>query len=181
MERDSGHQDVPAMIAAATRFGAMVAILVTLATTIQVLYLESLRIHARELPSLEFFKDTLESKIGLATELGALTFSLVKHLGLAVIGCLILAITMQSAADWEALGGPAARGFMPSWEPISFRRSSIANAADGAPALGSVVSFGGVADAAVDLGAQVPAIRVRFGRPSAGRRSSHAGRTHRQL
>jgi len=54
-----------------------VAILVTLATTIQVLYLESLRIRARELPSLEFFKATLEAKIGLETELGALTFSLV--------------------------------------------------------------------------------------------------------
>ena len=47
---------------------------------IQVLYLESLRIRARELPSLEFFKETLEAKIGLETELGALTFSLVKHI-----------------------------------------------------------------------------------------------------
>ena len=55
------------------------------------LYLESLRIRARELPSLEFFKATLEAKIGLETELGALTFSLVKHLGLAVLGCLTLA------------------------------------------------------------------------------------------
>ena len=82
---------------------ATVAILVTLATTIQVLYLESLRIRARELPSLEFFKATLEAKIGLETELGALTFSLVKHLGLAVLGCLTLALTAQNATDWEAL------------------------------------------------------------------------------
>ena len=82
---------------------AIVAIIVTLATTIQVLYLESLRIRARELPSLEFFKSTLETKIGLETELGALTFSLVKHLGLAVIGCLTLALTAQNAGDWEAL------------------------------------------------------------------------------
>jgi len=81
---------------------AIVAIVVTLATTIQVLYLESLRIRARELPSLEFFKSTLETKIGLETELGALTFSLVKHLGLAVLGCLILAFTAQNAGDWEA-------------------------------------------------------------------------------
>src|ERR1700722_5446597 len=82
---------------------AIVAIIVTLATTIQVLYLESLRIRARELPSLEYFKSTLETKIGLETELGALTFSLVKHLGLAVIGCLTLALTAQNAGDWEAL------------------------------------------------------------------------------
>jgi len=81
----------------------IVAILVTLATTIQVLYLESLRIRARELPSLEFFKATLEAKIGLETELGALTFSLIKHLGLAVLGCLTLALTAHSTKDWEAL------------------------------------------------------------------------------
>jgi putative hemolysin len=82
---------------------AIVAITVTLATTIQVLYLESLRIRARELPSLEFFKATLEAKIGLETELGALTFSLIKHIGLAVLGCLTLALIAQNANDWEAL------------------------------------------------------------------------------
>ncbi len=70
------------------------ALVVTLVTCIQVLYLESLRIRARELPSLQFFKETLESKIGLETERGALTFSLVKHVGLAVLGCLALAIAV---------------------------------------------------------------------------------------
>jgi CBS domain containing-hemolysin-like protein len=83
--------------------GAMVAICVVLATTIQVLYLESLRIRARELPSLEFFKTTLEAKIGIETELGALAFSLIKHIGLAVLGCFTVAITMQNARDWQAL------------------------------------------------------------------------------
>jgi CBS domain containing-hemolysin-like protein len=81
-----------------------VAMVVTLVTCIQVLYLEALRIHARELPALEFFKETLESKIGLSTERGALTFSLVKHIGLAVTGCLILAITIQGASLGQALG-----------------------------------------------------------------------------
>jgi putative hemolysin len=80
-----------------------VALLVVLATTIQVLYLESLRIRAREMPSLVFFKETLEAKLGLETELGALTFSLVKHIGLAITGCLTLAITAQSTENWEAL------------------------------------------------------------------------------
>jgi CBS domain containing-hemolysin-like protein len=82
---------------------AIVAVLVVVATTIQVLYLESLRIRARELPSLEFFKETLETKLGLETELGALTFSLVKHIGLAVVGCLTLAITAQNTEGWQAL------------------------------------------------------------------------------
>jgi len=82
---------------------AAVALLVVLATTIQVLYLESLRIRARELPSLVFFKETLEAKLGLETESGALAFSLVKHIGLAITGCLTLAITAQNAEGWEAL------------------------------------------------------------------------------
>ncbi len=80
-----------------------VAAVVTLVTCVQILYLEALRIHARELPALEFFKATLEPKIGLTTERGALTFSLVKHIGLAVTGCLILAITLQGALRGQAL------------------------------------------------------------------------------
>ncbi len=67
------------------------------------MYLESLRIRARELPSLEFFKGTLEAKLGLETEAGALAFSLVKHIGLAIVGCLTLAFTAQNASGWEAL------------------------------------------------------------------------------
>jgi CBS domain containing-hemolysin-like protein len=39
----------------------------------------------------------------LETELGSLTFSIVKHLGLAVIGCLTLALTIQGTSQWEAL------------------------------------------------------------------------------
>jgi CBS domain containing-hemolysin-like protein len=82
---------------------AIVALSVTLVTCIQVLYLESLRIRARELPSLQFFRETLEAKIGLTTEQGALRFSVVKHLGMLVTGCLLLAITMASASFTEAL------------------------------------------------------------------------------
>ncbi len=82
----------------------IVAALVVLATTIQVLYLESLRIRPRELPALEFFKETLETKIGLETELGALTFSLIKHLGLAAVGVLTLAaLVAQRTNPAEAL------------------------------------------------------------------------------
>lgn len=79
------------------------ALLVTLATCIQVLYLESQRIRARDLPSLEFFKETLETKIGLETEKGALVFSLVKHIGLAVVGVLTLAATEENAGGWQGL------------------------------------------------------------------------------
>ncbi len=79
------------------------AVLVMAVTCIQVLYLEALRIHARELPALEFFKHTLEPKLGLSIERGALTFSFVKHVGLAITGCLLLAITLQGASLGEGL------------------------------------------------------------------------------
>ncbi len=80
-----------------------VSLIVIAVTCVQVLYLEALRIRARELPALEYFKETLEPKIGLATDRGALTFSIVKHVGLAVTGCLILAITIQDASLTQAL------------------------------------------------------------------------------
>lgn len=82
---------------------AIMSILVITVTCIQVLYLEALRIHARELPALEYFKETLEPKIGLTTERGALTFSIVKHVGLALTGGLIFAITIDGASFSQAL------------------------------------------------------------------------------
>jgi len=81
----------------------VLAIIIGAVTCVQVLYLEALRIRARELPALEFFKETLEPKIGLPTERGALTFSVVKHVSLAVTGCLMLAIMIQGASLAEAL------------------------------------------------------------------------------
>ena len=84
---------------------ALTAIVIMLASSIQILYLESLRIRARELPSLVFFKEALEGRIGRGTEQGAVSFSLVKHLGLAVMGCLFFAIAATTAEPLEALAG----------------------------------------------------------------------------
>ena len=42
-----------------------------LVTFVQLLYLESMRLRTRDLPSLKFFKETLEDKLGLKTEEGA--------------------------------------------------------------------------------------------------------------
>jgi len=55
--------------------------------------------------SLQFFRETLEPRIGLETERGSLTFSLVKHIGLGILGCLVVAITLQGSPLWEALAG----------------------------------------------------------------------------
>lgn len=93
------------MILVLTILAVAVALLMTMVTCIQLLYLESLRVRTRELPALQFFRETLEPGIGLETERGALTFSLVKHIGLGVLGCLIVAITVQNSPLWEALAG----------------------------------------------------------------------------
>src|SRR5229473_7908994 len=81
----------------------LVAVLVTLATCMQLFYLESLRLRTRDLPALQFFKESLEGRLGMETEAGALAFSLVKHIGLAVMGCVTLALTTLNAGLWEAL------------------------------------------------------------------------------
>jgi CBS domain containing-hemolysin-like protein len=91
------------VIAVLTIAALLLTLLLTLVTCIQVLYLESLRIRARELPALQFFKETLEARIGLSTERGALTYSLVKHAGLAILGCLIGAIAFLTTPFWEAI------------------------------------------------------------------------------
>jgi len=88
-----------------TLLAAAIALLVTLVTCVQLLYLESMRVRTRELPVLQFFRETLEPRIGLTTERGALTFSLIKHIGLGILGCLIVAITIQSSDLAEALAG----------------------------------------------------------------------------
>ncbi len=69
----------------------VLVVLTALFTTIQTLYVESMRLRSRELPSLEYFKETLEPKLKLRTEAGALTFSLWKHTCLVVMGVLAMA------------------------------------------------------------------------------------------
>lgn len=90
----------------------LMLLLVTLVSCVQVLYLESMRIRSRELPALEVFKESIEPRIGLDTERGALTFSLVKHIGLVAFGLLLMGITLQSAPLWEALTGSILIGSM---------------------------------------------------------------------
>ncbi|HWC95361.1 MAG TPA: hemolysin family protein [Candidatus Sulfopaludibacter sp.] len=93
------------------RFAAALAIpLLGLATFVQLLYLESLRLRTRDLPALKYFKDTLEDKLGLKTEDGAGTFSLIKHTLIVLLGVLFLAgiadgNAWSAAIFWQALLG----------------------------------------------------------------------------
>jgi putative hemolysin len=75
--------------------------LLALVTFVQLLYLESLRLRTRDLPSLKFFKDTLEDKFGMKTEDGAGSFSIVKHTLIALLGILYFAWFADDAA-WHA-------------------------------------------------------------------------------
>ena len=82
---------------------SIAVLLLALASTVQLLYLESLRLRMRDLPSLEFFKDTLEKKIGLETDKGALAFSLIKHATLAIGGVLVLGTLLTQSLTWPVL------------------------------------------------------------------------------
>ena len=62
-----------------------------LVTVVQTLYLESLRLRSREYAALEYFKESIEEALGLETEQGALTYTLLKHTLLAALGVLVLA------------------------------------------------------------------------------------------
>jgi putative hemolysin len=77
-------------------FAIMIATLLAipllgLVTFVQLLYLESLRLRTRDLPSLKFFKDELEDKIGIKADQGAGSFSLIKHSLLVALGVLYFA------------------------------------------------------------------------------------------
>ena len=68
----------------------LLALLLSLVSFVQLLYLESLRLRTRDLPALEFFKKTLEEALSMKTETGVLSFSLVKYTLMVLVSILIL-------------------------------------------------------------------------------------------
>jgi CBS domain containing-hemolysin-like protein len=84
----------------------LVVVLMVLVTFVQLLYLESMRLRPRDLPSMKFFKDTLEDRLGMKTEAGMETFSIIKHTLLVMLGVLCLAwsadsVPLSGLAFWE--------------------------------------------------------------------------------
>ena len=77
--------------------------LLGLVTLVQLLYMESLRLRARDLPALELFKDRLEDAIGVKSNQGALAFSLIKHTCLLVLALLVLALHPGFVPRWQIL------------------------------------------------------------------------------
>ena len=74
------------MTAIALSAAAICAVLLCLITVVQILYMESLRLRSRDLPALQFFKDTVEDRIGAHADEGVLAFSLIKHTLLLLLG-----------------------------------------------------------------------------------------------
>jgi CBS domain containing-hemolysin-like protein len=79
---------------------------------LQLLYLAALRLRTRDTAALEWFRETLEPRLGLKLEEGALIFSVAKH-SLLVLLALAFLVLMSGgeALSWRAL----AEGFALSW------------------------------------------------------------------
>jgi putative hemolysin len=81
---------------------ALLLVLLTLFTGLQVFYLEGMRLRTRDTPSLQYFKSVVEQRLNLRSEEGALTFTLWKHT------CVVLltAATLANVIDGGTLSFP---------------------------------------------------------------------------
>lgn len=92
--------------------GAVLCIVLALATYIQTLYLESLRLRARESAAFTYFKETLEARLHRKTEEGVLAFSLIKHSSILLLGVVALAAAYGAG---EGPGRALLEAMLVSW------------------------------------------------------------------
>jgi CBS domain containing-hemolysin-like protein len=87
-------------------------VLLVIVTSVQQLYLESMRLRPRDLPSVKFFKETLEDRLGMKIEAGMETFSVTKHSLLVIVGVLCMAWSADGIPwSWTSLG----EGALSAW------------------------------------------------------------------
>ncbi|HEX5230301.1 MAG TPA: hemolysin family protein [Bryobacteraceae bacterium] len=80
------------------------AVLLCLITVVQILYMESLRLRSRDLPALEYFKTSIQDRLGVSGDDGVLAFSVIKHTLILLLGVCFLAISgNDSAHGWQNL------------------------------------------------------------------------------
>jgi len=85
--------------------GAVVlAVVLSAVTLVQILYMESLRLRARELPMLEFFRSTLEERIGISDDHGVLAFSIVKHTCLVALVLVVMMARLDHSTPFWQVG-----------------------------------------------------------------------------
>jgi CBS domain containing-hemolysin-like protein len=86
----------------------ILAALLCVFTLVQLLYTESLRLLARDLPILEFFRETLQERLRLKPEKGILTFALIKHTLLLLLALCFLAMRLEDRTPpWQSLAEAA--------------------------------------------------------------------------
>lgn len=100
----------------------LVTALLCLVTFVQTLYLDSLRLLARERPALQYFKESLEKRLGMDTEPGALAFSLLKHTLLVLTGALLAG---GLATPGEPAWRTALEGFAIAWFVMLFSAYAV--------------------------------------------------------
>ena len=71
----------------------ILGLVLILVTVVQMLYMDTVRLRAKELPFLEMFREGVDERLGLKTDDGILTFSLLKHSILALLGALLYRLT----------------------------------------------------------------------------------------
>ena len=82
----------------------VLSILLAFVSYVQLLYLESLRLLRRETPALEHFREELSAAIKLDSERGSLSFSLIKHISLPLVGVFFLcALVRPEAPPWQSV------------------------------------------------------------------------------
>ncbi len=80
----------------------VLAVALCLVTFVQTLYIEGMRLRTREFPSLQFFKGTVEERIGFDADEGSLTFSLLKHGALLLLAISVFLHFVETAPiTWQ--------------------------------------------------------------------------------
>jgi CBS domain containing-hemolysin-like protein len=82
---------------------AILAPLLVFVTLVQMLYLESVRVRARDLPFLELFRERISDRIALKVDDGILTFSLLKHTMLSLLGAVAVGVASGRELSWRYL------------------------------------------------------------------------------
>ncbi|MGD0616240.1 MAG: hemolysin family protein [Bryobacteraceae bacterium] len=100
------------MIAFAVIAVILIGAFLCLVTVVQVLHMEAVRLRPRELPALELFKESLQDRMGLSVERGALAFSLMKH---TLLLALAVALFASSIGTGEALWQASIEALGLSW------------------------------------------------------------------
>ncbi|MBC7925806.1 MAG: HlyC/CorC family transporter [Bryobacteraceae bacterium] len=78
------------MIIALSLAALVMAMLLVLVTLVQMLYMDSVRVRAREIAFLELFRERVSERIGMRADDGILSFSLIKHSLLALLGVVFM-------------------------------------------------------------------------------------------